>query len=118
MPLPSEIQAILNTTEEAAKNWLAAAGTVTGDAVTTGAGEALATVEAWRRRMTTLNQRWTTGALKTLDFQRATESEKEALLNTLAAIPNEKKKQWLNDLLGVSLEFLGRVLRAGAAVAK
>lgn len=118
MTLPSEIQAIINTTEDAGRRWLAAAGTATGDAVTSGAAEALATLEAWRKRMRTLNDRWTESKLSTLDFARATESEKEALAFNLAAIPNEKKREWLAGLLGASLDFLGRILGAGLAAVR
>lgn len=115
MTLPSEIQAIINTTHDAARRWLAAAGTITGDTVTTGAAEALAAVDAWRKRMTALNNRWTENKLSELEFFRAVESEKEALTFNLAAIGNENKKKWLQGLLGASLDFLGRILGAGLA---
>lgn len=118
MVLPSEIQAIIRATEEGAKTWL---GNVTAGAAqgaAHGAAESFASVETWRKRMTELNGRWGQGALSTLDFKRACESEREALAFNLASIPGEEKKAFLSGLLGASLDFLGRIIGAGLAAVK
>ncbi|RIK65409.1 MAG: hypothetical protein DCC64_01870 [Planctomycetota bacterium] len=114
MPLPSEIQAIVNAAEGAARQWLVDAKQQSA----AGAAEAVALAEQWRARMTVLIRKWSGGALSLEDFGRAVESEKEALAFNLAALAQEQKRKFLAGLLGSSLDFLGRIIGAGLGALK
>lgn len=118
MVLPSEIQVMIRATESAAKSWLGAVSADAKAGAAHGAAEAFAAVEAWRKRMLDLNTRWGTGGFAALDFKRATESERAALVLNLASIPNEEKRKFLEGLLGASLDFLGRIVGAGLGALK
>lgn len=108
MPLPSEIQTIIRATEDAGRSALLDLRT----GAASGAAEAVALLETWRQRMTELNRQWGGGGMTLVDFGRAVESEREQLTFNLAALGNEKKKEFLGKLLGRSLDFLGSILGA------
>lgn len=118
MPLPSEILTIIHATEAAGKAWLNGVSADTAAGAAQGAAESFAALEAWRKRMAALNEKWGAGILALVDFKRACESEAEALPLNLAAIGNERKREFLSGLLGRSLDFLGSILGAGLAALK
>lgn len=102
--LPSTLDLILTSAARAGRDQVQALGD------SEGAAQARAAVEQFADRSGELLTRYATGQMTAEAAARAAESEAEALTFTLAAIVQENKRQWFEQLLTGALRLVSSLL--------
>lgn len=90
---------VFNSAKAAVQNTLQSAG-----------GEGIAEGGKFLSRVDQLLKRWDRDEMDTQSLLRALDSEKEALAYNLAALANEKRKQFLASLFHATLDMIRAIL--------
>lgn len=105
--LPLAAQGLLTRTANRAEALLADIETVPGVA------EGRDALTAFGDRGVELGKKWVAGELATADLYKALESEREALIFTLAAIANENRRDLVVNLLTRAFDFVAKLAGLG-----